>query len=84
MNISRNVLATKISNRFQIIYGSPPAAAVRHRNAVLQLFLRHGRSVLLRWVLLRQRANGDWRSPYVQHYVPASPASSVDETPFGW
>ena len=31
MNVFRNVLATEISSRHQIIYGSPPGAAVRHR-----------------------------------------------------
>ena len=66
----RACLRQEVASRFQVRYGAPPLEAVQYKKRVFQLFVSHGSKLAMRRVLLALCPNGDWRSPYVEYYVP--------------
>lgn len=80
LNTFRSCLAQEVASRLQILHGRPPPEAMAHKRAVLQLFVSHGRNLPVKRMLLALCPNGDWRSPWVQYYVPPLPTATEDKT----
>lgn len=74
----RKALREEIASRFEIRAGPISRDAVRHKKALLHLFVSHGPALAVRQVLLVLCPNGDWRAPKVQHIVPPGQLASAN------
>lgn len=75
LNKFRLCLRDEIDARVEILHGRPSNEAILHKRRLFALFLRHGRNLLLKRLLMTVCPNGDWRSPRVQYHVPPGATS---------
>ena len=68
----RQSLQEEVSERLAILRGHPSAEAVAHKQRVMATMPSGGSKNMPQMMVLALLPNGDWRSPQVQHFIPAS------------
>lgn len=74
----RQCMRDEVASRFVVKAGQPSRAALRHKQAVMRLFVGHGAALATKQILLALCPNGDWRAEKVEHYVAPGEVGLVD------
>ena len=79
MTIFRSCMRQEVRARLKIMHGRPPAAAIKYKERVFDLFFTSGGNALVKQVLLAGLPNGDWRNrEHVEYYVTPGPNAIQD------
>ncbi len=74
----RTALRKEIRSRFRLLRGQPSRDAQQYKANILNMFVSHASSTLTKRLLLVLFPNGDWRSRFVEDYIPFG-RTDIDE-----